>query len=123
MSLGTFPNVSLQDASIKRAECRELLVKGIDPQDHREQQQQAQQTELLNTYEAVAWTWFKYRKSKRNFSEGYQKDVESLIRRNLLPHFVALANFTDYRSYGIESLSAVSRRGEIREVKEDDSKA
>lgn len=88
MSLGTFPNVSLQDARIKRAECRELLVKGIDPQDHRKQQQQAQQTELLNTYEAVAWTWFKYRKSKRNFSEGYQKDVESLIRRNLLPHFV-----------------------------------
>lgn len=38
MGLGTFPNVSLQDASIKRAECRELLAKGIDPQDHREQQ-------------------------------------------------------------------------------------
>lgn len=74
----------MQDARIKRAECRELLAKGIDPQDHREQQQQA---ELLTTYETVAWSWFEYRKSKRNFSEGYQKDVESLIRRNLLPHF------------------------------------
>ena len=111
MSLGTFPNVSLQDASIKRAECRELLAKGIDPQDHREQQQQAQQAELLNTYEAVAWAWFEYRKSKRNFSEGYQKDVESLIRRNLLPHFghlpisqitapMALKAFKQYQDEG-----------------------
>ena len=126
MSLGTFPNVSLQDARIKRAECRELLAKGIDPQDHREQQQRAQQTELLNTYEAVAWAWFEYRKSKRNFSEGYQKDVESLIRRNLLPHFrhlpisqitapMALKDFKQYQDEGkLEKLKrTIQKHNEI----------
>ena len=126
MSFGTFPNVSLQDARIKRAECRELLAKGIDPQDHREQQQQAQQAELLNTYEAVAWAWFEYRKSKRNFSEGYQKDVESLIRRNLLPHFghlpisqitapMALKAFKQYQDEGkLEKLKrTIQKHNEI----------
>ncbi len=126
LSFGDYPAVSLQDARIKRAECRELLAKGIDPQDHREQQQQAQQAELLNTYEAVAWAWFEYRKSKRNFSEGYQKDVENLIRRNLLPHFghlpisqitapMALKAFKQYQDEGkLEKLKrTIQKHNEI----------
>ena len=81
--MGVYPDISLQQARKIRNDFSLLLSQNIDPQD---QQQQAQQAELLNTYEAIAWSWFEYRKSKRNFSEGYQKDVESLIRRNLLPH-------------------------------------
>ena len=75
ISLGVYPDTSLQQARKMRDDFSLLLSQNIDPQDHREQQQQAQQAELLNTYEAVAWAWFEYRKSKRNFSEGYQKDV------------------------------------------------
>ena len=126
MSFGAFPQVSLADARQMREDARVLLSRGIDPQDHREQQQQAQQSELLNTYEAVAWTWFEYRKSKRNFSEGYQKDVESLIRRNLLPHFgrlpisqitapMALKAFKQYQDEGkLEKLKrTIQKHNEI----------
>ena len=126
ISLGVYPDTSLQQARKMSDDFSLLLSQNIDPQDHREQQQQAQQAELLNTYEAVAWAWFEYRKSKRNFSEGYQKDVESLIRRNLLPHFghlpisqitapMALKAFKQYQDEGkLEKLKrTIQKHNEI----------
>ncbi len=62
-----------------------MLAQNIDPATYRQQQEQTKQDELNNTYEAVAWAWFEYRKTKKNFSENYQKDVKSLIERNLFP--------------------------------------
>lgn len=126
LSFGDYPATSLQEARNLRAEYRALLAKGIDPKQHKEEQEQAQRAELLNTYEAVAWQWFEYRKTKRNFSAGYQKDVESLIVRNLLPHFgklpitqitapMALKAFKQYQDEGkLEKLKrTIQKHNEI----------
>ncbi|OOF57665.1 integrase arm-type DNA-binding domain-containing protein [Rodentibacter genomosp. 2] len=90
IGLGKYPDVSLSQAREKREELRALLSQGIDPQIHHQQQEEIKHKELINTYESVAWAWFEYRKTKKNFSLDYQKDVESLIKRNLLPHFGSL---------------------------------
>lgn len=87
ISIGRYPDVSLQQARQIRDDFNALLTQNVDPQEHREQEQQAKLAELNNTYESVAWAWLEYRKTKKNFSADYQKDVISLIKRNLLPHF------------------------------------
>ena len=69
MSFGAFPQISLANARQMREESRALLSKGIDPQKQREQDEHDKKMEIATTYEAVAWAWFEYRKSKRNFSQ------------------------------------------------------
>ncbi|SUT95859.1 integrase arm-type DNA-binding domain-containing protein [Actinobacillus lignieresii] len=126
LSLGAYPEISLARAREIREEYRALLARGIDPAEHRQQQEQAKLNEQNNTYENVAWAWFEYRKTKKNFSADYQKDVESLIRRNLLPHFgnlpiteitapMALKAFKPYQDAGtLEKLKrTIQKHNEI----------
>ncbi|HHW7568791.1 TPA: integrase arm-type DNA-binding domain-containing protein [Mannheimia haemolytica] len=87
ISIGSYPNVSLQQARLAREEYNSLLAQNIDPQLHRQQQEQTKANELNNIYENVAWAWLEHRKTKKNFSDNYQKDVIALIKNNLLPHF------------------------------------
>ncbi|OOF51018.1 integrase [Rodentibacter genomosp. 1] len=126
IGLGKYPDVSLSQAREKREELRALLSQGIDPQIHHQQQEEIKHKELINTYESVAWAWFEYRKTKKNFSLDYQKDIESLIKRNLLPHFghlpisqitapLALKAFKQYQDEGkLEKLKrTIQKHNEI----------
>ena len=126
LALGDYPAVTLKQAREKRAEYKSLLAQQIDPATYRQQQEQAKQNELNNTYEAVAWAWLEYRKTKKNFSDNYQKDVISLINRCLLPHFghlpisqitapMALKAFKQYQDEGhLEKLKrTIQKHNEI----------
>ena len=126
LALGDYPAVTLKQAKEKRAEYKSLLAQQIDPATYRQQQEQAKQNELNNTYEAVAWAWLEYRKTKKNFSDNYQKDVISLINRCLLPHFghlpisqvtapMALKAFKQYQDEGhLEKLKrTIQKHNEI----------
>ena len=86
-TIGNYPDISLSEARQIRSECQALLAKEIDPNSHRQQQSQKKLTELNNTFEKVAQSWFEYRKTRANFSADYAKDTWRLIERNLLPHF------------------------------------
>lgn len=126
IGIGKYPDISLQQARAIREEYLSLLAQNIDPATYRRQQEQTKKDELNNTYESVAWAWFEYRKTKKNFSADYQKDVESLIRRNLLPHFghlpisqitapLALKAFKQYQDEGkLEKLKrSIQKHNEI----------
>ncbi|OOF42649.1 integrase [Rodentibacter trehalosifermentans] len=126
IGLGKYPDVSLSQAREKREELRALLSQGVDPQIHHQQQEEIKHKELINTYESIAWAWFEYRKTKKNFSPDYQKDIESLIKRNLLPHFghlpisqitapLALKAFKQYQDEGkLEKLKrTIQKHNEI----------
>ena len=126
IGVGKYPDISLQQARAIRDEYLSLLAQNIDPATYRQQQEQTKKDELNNTYESVAWAWFEYRKTKKNFSADYQKDVESLIRRNLLPHFghlpisqitapLALKAFKQYQDEGkLEKLKrSIQKHNEI----------
>jgi len=126
IGVGKYPDISLQQARAIREEYLSLLAQNIDPATYRRQQEQTKKDELNNTYESVAWAWFEYRKTKKNFSADYQKDVESLIRKNLLPHFghlpisqitapLALKAFKQYQDEGkLEKLKrSIQKHNEI----------
>lgn len=87
LSIGSYPDLSLAQAREIREEYRAVLAKNIDPQTYRQEQAQAKANELNTTYENVAWAWLEHRKTKKNFSDNYQRDVIALIKNNLLPHF------------------------------------
>ena len=126
IGVGKYPDISLQQARAIRDEYLSLLAQNIDPAIYRQQQEQEKQNELNNTYEAVAWAWLEYRKTKKNFSDNYQKDVISLINRCLLPHFghlpisqitapMALKAFKQYQDEGhLEKLKrTIQKHNEI----------
>ncbi|AGO15810.1 integrase arm-type DNA-binding domain-containing protein [Glaesserella parasuis] len=87
IGLGSYPDVNLARAREIREEYRSLLSQNIDPHTHRQAIEQAKQTEIYNTFENVAWAWYEWRQTRANFSQGYARDVKSLIERILLPAF------------------------------------
>lgn len=57
LGLGKYPDVSLAQARKVRDEYRTLLAQGIDPQQHRKQQNESEQERLRSTFRAVAEKW------------------------------------------------------------------
>lgn len=79
VSLGTYPEVSLDEARKKLREARETRAKGIDPS----KQKQALKQETLNTFEFVAREWYETRIER--WSQTHARDVLRRLEYNLFP--------------------------------------
>lgn len=73
MSFGQYPDVSLAMARQKRQEARALLAEGVDPQRHRDEQQEATRAASTNTFKAVAERWIEL---KRHSTTAAHCDAE-----------------------------------------------
>ena len=58
LALGTYPDVGLKDARLRRDEARELLAAGIDPGQARKEAKEERVAADAATFEAVAREWF-----------------------------------------------------------------
>lgn len=65
LSLGSYPSVSLAQATATRSEYEQLLHQGIDPKAYREQQIKDEQKSLVSTFEKIAWQHFEQLKNKQ----------------------------------------------------------
>lgn len=65
LSLGSYPAVTLAQATAMRLEYEQLLQQGIDPKAHREQQIKDEHKSLASTFEKVAWHHFEQLKNKQ----------------------------------------------------------
>ncbi|WP_169393403.1 MULTISPECIES: integrase arm-type DNA-binding domain-containing protein [Psychrobacter] len=65
LSLGSYPAVTLAQATATRLEYEQLLQQGIDPKAHREQQLKAEHKSLASTFEKMAWQHFEQLKTKQ----------------------------------------------------------
>lgn len=65
LSIGSYPSVTLAQATATRSEYEQLLQQGIDPKAHREQQIKDDQKSLVNTFKAMAWQHFEQLKTKQ----------------------------------------------------------
>lgn len=68
LSLGSYPAVSLAQATAMRLEYEQLIQQGIDPKAHREQQLKDEHKSLASTFEKVAWHHFEQLKNKQKAS-------------------------------------------------------
>ena len=78
---GDYPAVTLKQARTQREEARALLAQGIDPKEHRQEQEDQRQQALGNTFEAVAREWHKAKAStwSEDYAARYLSRMEALL--------------------------------------------
>ncbi|MGG2509392.1 tyrosine-type recombinase/integrase [Pseudomonas aeruginosa] len=86
MSLGTYPEVSLKDARIRRDAARALVAKGINPQKHRKQEQLVRQLTAEQTFQAVFEKWLEYRRlSLKSGRQSSLEQLQQIFHNDVLP--------------------------------------
>lgn len=116
ISFGSYPEISLADARIKRDNARALLAKGIDPQDYKQSEQRRLQEEQENTFEKVAREWFTL-KSKSKLKEATLKDIWRSLELHIFPS-VGNKMITEVKARDfISALEPVKAQGKLESVK------
>jgi integrase len=82
LALGTYPEISLTDARLRREEARKQIAHGIDPGAIRKAQKEAQ-TEETETFEIIAREWFD--KFLPTWTLGHSRTIKSRMERDLFP--------------------------------------
>lgn len=116
ISFGSYPDVSLHDARTKRDEARQLLAKGIDPQQYKKDQLKRFKDEQNNTFEKVASDWFKLKSSSKLKSDTL-KDIWRSLELHIFP---AVGNkmITEVKARDfISALEPVKAQGKLESVK------
>ncbi|MCL4133014.1 UNVERIFIED_CONTAM: hypothetical protein GTU68_053283, partial [Idotea baltica] len=81
LSKFVYPALSLANARIFTRNHKKLLIQGIDPQTHRDEQQRQKKEETENTFHKVTSRWFEVKKDKitPNYAEDIWRSFESYI--------------------------------------------
>jgi len=85
LSFGAYPAVGLADARTMREEIKALLARGIDPQEHKQQQIAASIHTAVNTFESVALEWHAKELASSNWSEDHAGRIMQRINADLFP--------------------------------------
>jgi integrase len=83
-TLGHYPAVSLLEARLKRAEARELLVQGIDPNAHHKQQKISSSISIGSSFNDMFNQWFEL--NKESWKPNYQQDLIKRSKKHLSPY-------------------------------------
>lgn len=83
LSLGTYPDVSLNEAREKRDESRKMVRSGINPSDVRREEKQARQGRAGNTFEVITREW--YEKRKDHWSLSYREEMMKTFESDVFP--------------------------------------
>lgn len=83
LSLGTYPEVSLKDARLRRDEARKLLADGIDPSENRKAIKAAKAESAGNSFEVIAREWFT--KHAANWVSAHSDRIIRRFERDIFP--------------------------------------
>ncbi|PTU32400.1 tyrosine-type recombinase/integrase [Stenotrophobium rhamnosiphilum] len=84
IAFGSYPEIGLAAARDLRRNARELVAKGIDPDNHRKEVKLAAQTHRENTFAALAEAWYQANASG-NWRPTTAKKVRLYLDLDLLP--------------------------------------
>lgn len=84
LSLGVFPNVSLQQAREKQQAVKETLAKNIDPGVIRQEEKTLAKIKAAQTFQLVAEEWHTLFKPK--WSKSHADNLEHRMEVDLFPH-------------------------------------
>lgn len=87
LSLGTYPEVSLQDARQKRDDARKLVAAGTDPGEQRKADKHAKAMLAANSFEKIAREWIEKQRAKW-VPKNYDR-VLSRLERDVFPYIGA----------------------------------
>jgi integrase len=83
VSLGVYPDVSLQDARERRDQARKLLANGVDPSENRKALKAAKAERAANSFEVVAREW--HRKYSERWTPGHGDRILRRLERDIFP--------------------------------------
>ncbi len=84
LGLGTYPEVSLREARLRRDRARKLLADGQDPSEQRQQAKAAKREQLTNTFEAIFHEWYAARSP--NWAHTHASKVLQRMERDVVPY-------------------------------------
>jgi len=105
LSLGTYPEVGLQEARKRRDANRELLANGIDPSDNRRAIKLAGIEQTANNFEAIAREWLS--KNKDGWVKSHYAKIVSRLENDVFPYL---------GSKPISAITAPDLLGVIRKI-------
>lgn len=83
LSLGTYPEVGLKEARVKREDLRRLLAAGVDPGENRRAAKAARAEALANSFEVVAREWFA--KYSPRWAPSHADKLIQRLERDIFP--------------------------------------
>ena len=84
LTLGKYPDVSLQEARKRHQEAREQLAQGVDPMAARKAQKAAGVERAANSVEVIAREWFDTWKVDK--TEGHYSKVIARLEKDIFPY-------------------------------------
>lgn len=111
LSLGTYPDVSLKAARIKRDEARKLLSDGSDPSAVKQAQKLEKKFTAANTLEAIGREW--YAKQVGKWAPSTAHKVKSMLEKNIYPYLGKLPITQVTAKALLHTLQRIERDGNI----------
>ncbi|MGJ8693751.1 MAG: tyrosine-type recombinase/integrase [Thalassotalea sp.] len=114
LSLGNFPAVSLADARTKRTQAKELLAKGVDPKEYRDDIARENKIAAGNTLINVAKVWFEVKKTK--IAETTSKSLWRNFQNHVFPQLGHRPIDKISAPETIQTLKVLAARGSLETV-------
>lgn len=83
LALGVYPDINLKTAREKHQEARELLARGVDPSEYKQQAKSAQIALTENSFEAIAREW--YVKNQQKWKSTHADKILSRLEQDAFP--------------------------------------
>ncbi|MCC4261483.1 tyrosine-type recombinase/integrase [Pseudomonas aestusnigri] len=115
MGLGTYPEVSLSQARKLTIDARQLVIQGIDPKEHRDDNRQQQKAASEHTLEKVAEAWFELK--KEHVTPAYAEDIWRSLTLHVFPDLGATQVSSITAPKAIELLRPIEAKGSLETVK------
>jgi len=122
LTIGTYPIMSLQDARQRNIEIKRLIADGVNPKDHKKEQQASQDGSYI--FDNIAQSWYAERKTylaestfSRNYS-AYMRDVKpSIGNKNINditpPQILAIGKVVEARGANEMARRTIREIGQI----------
>lgn len=115
LGLGGYPDLPLADARRKAQEFRTVLANGIDPQEHRQAEEQKARQAYANTFQHIADQWLKLKQP--DVSEKYHKMVSNRLAKYIFPRIGKVPIHKVNAVDTIQVISALAEEGKLETVK------
>lgn len=115
LGLGGYPEVSLSDARNLRAKARELLAKGLDPKEQKDDYQRQQQEKNASTLEQVAANWFDVKKNQ--IQESTANDLWRSLELHIFPKLGKYPVSKITAPIAIDVIKPIQAKGTLETVK------
>lgn len=115
LSFGQYPELSLADARQKKDRAKELLVKNIDPKEHRDEAARKSEVAHSNTLQHIAESWLEVKKV--SVSADHAADTWRSLELHIFP---SLGNVPIHKINAVSTIDVIkpiAAKGSLETVK------